>query len=172
VEKKNMFTTDNIKKAIMNRFQEVNAEKGHILPQAWLTPYLSKLKHKAFFEQAMQQLQAENLIEYQKKDDAHYHIMLTQQGEDYLYPDFKVADAKNKIRNDIFAKFKANQDKTITSWWLNTLYFGGQLNPKEQRIFDDVIESLFTEKLVTTSLLNHFLYLTEKGEKFMSEVIV
>jgi len=167
-----MSTTDYVKNAIMNRFQEVNAEKGHILPQAWLTPYLSKLKRKAFFEQAMQQLQAENLIEYQKKDEAHYHIMLTQQGEDYLYPDFKVADAKRKIRHDIFAKFKANQDKTITYRWLNTLYFGGQLNPKEQRIFDDVIESIIKEKLVTTSLLNHFLYLTEKGEKLMSEVLV
>jgi hypothetical protein len=168
-----MFTTDNIKKAIMNRFKEVNAEKGHILPQAWLTPYLSKIKQKAYFEQAMQQLQAENLIEYQKKDEAHYHIMLTQQGEDYLYPDFKVADAKNKIRNDIFAKFKANQDKTITYRWLNTLYFGGQLNPKEQRIFDDVIESMFTEKLMITGFAGLLFYLTEKGEKLMmSESIV
>ena len=115
---KNMYTSNYVEKfrqVIMNRFREVNAEKGHVLPQAWLTPFLSKMnvKRKAFFEQAMQQLQAENLIEYQKKDDAHHHIMLTQQGEDYLYPDFKVADARQKIQNDILAKFKANQNKTI-----------------------------------------------------------
>ena len=111
-----MYTSNYVEKfrqVIMSRFREVNAEKGHVLPQAWLTPFLSKMnvKRKAFFEQAMQQLQAESLIEYQKKDDAHHHIM--QQGEDYLYPDFKVADARQKIRNDILAKFKANQNKTI-----------------------------------------------------------
>jgi len=90
-----------------------------------------------------------------------------------LYPDFKVANAKNKIRNDIFAKFKANQDKTITYRWLNTLYFGGQLNPKEQRIFDDVIESMNTEKLMITGFAGLLFYLTEKGEKLMmSESIV
>ncbi len=162
------------KQAIMNRFREVNADKGHVLPQAWLTPYLSRkrnVKHKAFFEPAMQQLQAENLIDFQKKTKGHYHIKLTQQGEDYLYPNFKVSDAKQKIRNDIFAKFKANQDKTITESWLGGPYFG-RLNPKEQRIFHDVIENLFTEQLVTTSLLKNFLYLTEKGEKLMSETSI
>ncbi len=118
-----MSTSDYInkfKQAIMNRFREVNADKGHILPQAWLKPYLSEnLKHKAFFEPAMQQLQAENLIEYQQTK-GNYQIKLTQQGEDYLYPNFKISDAKQKIRNDIFAKFKANQDKTITEQWLST----------------------------------------------------
>ena len=164
---------ETFKKAIMHRFHEVNAEKGHILPQAWLTPYLSKnVKQQTFFELAMQQLQVENLIEYKKNADGHYHIMLTTQGEDYLYPNFKVTNAFLKIRNDVLAKFQANQDKTITFRWLNTNYFGGQLNPKEQRIFNDVIDNMIAEKLVTTSLLNHFLYLTEKGEKLMSESIV
>lgn len=103
------------KQAIMNRFREVNASKDHILPQAWLIPYLSmNVKHKDFFESAMQQLQTENLIEFQKQGKDHYQIKLTQQGEDYLYPNFNISDAKQKIRNDIFAKFKANQDKTIT----------------------------------------------------------
>jgi len=167
-----MSTTDYInkfKQAIMDRFREVNADRGHVLPQAWLTPYLTKkknVKHKAFFEPAMQQLQAENLIKFKAK--AHYHIKLTQQGEDYLYPNFTVTDAKLKIRNDIFAKFKTNQNKTITESWLGGPYFG-RLNPKEQRIFHDVIENLFTEQLVTTSLLKNFMYLTEKGEKLMSE---
>ena len=47
---------ETFKKAIMHRFHEVNAEKGHILPQAWLTPYLSKnVKQQTFFELAMQQ---------------------------------------------------------------------------------------------------------------------
>ncbi|MDM8563540.1 hypothetical protein QUF54_09320, partial [Candidatus Marithioploca araucensis] len=130
-EKKEMKTDyiNKFKQAIMDRFREVNADKGHILPQAWLTPYLSRnVKHKAFFEPAMQQLQAKNWIEFQKKAKGHYHIKLTQQGENYLYPNFKVADAKQKIRNDIFAKFKANQDKTITESWLGGHYFG-QLNP-------------------------------------------
>jgi hypothetical protein len=80
----------------------------------------------------MQQLQTENLIEFQKQGKDHYQIKLTQQGEDYLYPNFNISDAKQKIRNDIFAKFKANQDKTITFRWLNNQF--GQLNSKEQRI--------------------------------------
>ena len=151
-----MSTTNYIskfKQAIMDRFREVNADRGHVLPQAWLTPYLTKkknVKHKAFFEPVMQQLQAENLIKFQKQAEGCYHIKLTQIGEDYLYPNFTVTDAKRKIRNDIFAKFKANQNKTITEVWLGGPYFG-RLNPKEQRIFQDVIENLFTEQLVTTS---------------------
>jgi hypothetical protein len=159
------------KQGIMNRFREVNADKGHVLPQAWLTPYLSQNEeHQAVFEIAMQQLQAENLIDYQKTAEGCYHIMLTAQGEDYLYPDFQLADAKQKIRRDIFAKFKANQDKTITFRWLNTLF--GRLNPKEQRIFNDVVTSLITEKLVTTSLLESFYYLTETGEKTMNKSLI
>ena len=169
-----MSTTDYInqfKQAIMNRFREVNADQGHVLPQAWLTQYLSQhQEHQAFFETAMQQLQAENLIDYKKKADGCYHIKLTTQGEDYLYPDFQLADAKQKIRRDIFAKFKANQDKTITFRWLNSLF--GRLNPKEQRIFNDVVTSMITEKLVTTSLLESFFYLTETGEKWMRESLV
>ena len=170
-----MSTTDYInqfKQAIMNRFREVNADQGHVLPQAWLTQYLSQhLKQPAFFETAMQQLQADNLIDYKKKADGCYHIKLTTPGEDYLYPDFQLADAKQKIRRDIFAKFKANQDKTITDMWLSTLYFG-RLNPKEQRIFPEVIESMINEKLVTTSLLESFVYLTETGEKWMRESLL
>ncbi len=169
-----MSTTDYInpfKQAIMNRFHEVNADKGHTLPQAWLTPYLSQhAEHQACFEPAMQQLQAENLIEYQKTAEGGYHLMLTQQGEDTLYPDFHVTDAKQKIRRDIFAKFKANQDKTITDFWLST-YFG-RLNPKEQRIFNDVVKGMLTENLVTASLLQSFYYLTEKGEHLMRESLV
>jgi hypothetical protein len=110
------------------------------------------------------------LIEFQKQAEGPYHIMLTQAGEDYLYPNFTVTDAKQKIRNDIFAKFQANQNKTITFRWLNTHF--GRLNPKEQRIFNDVIESMITEKLATTSLLENFLYLTETGEKLMKENIL
>lgn len=140
-----MPTTDYInqfKQEIMNRFREVNAEKNHVLPQAWISEYLSNnVQYQAFFEPAMQQLQAENLIEYQQFSKDRYHIMLTQLGEDYLYPNFKEAEAKQKIRNDIFGKFKSNHDHMISSLWLNTLYFA-KLNPKEQRIFNEVIESM------------------------------
>jgi hypothetical protein len=175
LEKKDMLTNNDInkfKQAIMDRFREVNAEKDHVLPQAWLIPYLSMnvVKHKDFFESAMQQLQTERLIEFQKQGKDHYQIKLTQQGEDYLYPNFNISDAKQKIRNDIFVKFKANQNKTMTFRWLNNQF--GQLNPKEQRIFNDVIESIIREKLATTSLLENFLYLTKKGEKFMSDSIL
>jgi len=165
-----MSTTDYVKKfkqAIMKRFHEVNADKGHVLPQAWLTSYLPEsVKLSTFFEQAMQQLQEENLIEYQKKGENHHHIMLTQQGEDYLYPNFSQADTKQKIQNNILAKFKANQDKTITDLWLNTLYFG-ELNPKEQRIFNDVIDSMIAKQLMITSFTGAQFYVTEKGEQLM-----
>jgi hypothetical protein len=171
-----MSSTDKLKKfkqVIMNRFREVNADKGHVLPQAWLNLYLAKLsvKRKVFFEQAMQQLQEENLIEYQKKEENHYRIMLTRQGEDYLYPDFSATDAKKKIQNNIFAKFKATQDKTISHLWLNTIYFG-KLNPKEQRIFNGVIENMITENLMITGFAGFLFYLSEKGEKLMGEGIV
>ncbi len=169
-----MSTTDYInqfKQGIMNRFHEVNASTGHVLPQAWLGPYLSEhAEHQADFEPAMQQLQAENLIECQKTADGHYRLMLTQPGEDTLYPGFQVSNATQKIRRDIFKEFKANQDKTITEFWLST-YFG-RLNPKEQRIFSDVVKGMITENLLTTSLLQSFFYLTEKGEHLMRESFV
>jgi hypothetical protein len=174
VEKKNMSTTDYVKKfkqTIMNRFHEVNADKGHVLPQAWLTWYLPEsVKFPAFFEQAMQQLQDENLIEYQKKEENHLHIMLTQQGEDYLYPNSKQADTKQKIQNNILAKFKANQDKTITFRWLNSTCFG-RFNPKEQRVFNDVVESMITEQLMITGFAGLLFYVTEKGEKLMGDIV-
>ena len=104
-----MSTTDYVKKfkqAIMNRFREVNAGKGHVLPQAWLNWHLPFYKEQqVFFEQAMQQLQAEHLIEYQKKGKNHHCIMLTLLGENYLYPNFFVTNAKQKIQNNILAKF-------------------------------------------------------------------
>jgi len=48
----------------------------------------------------------------------------------------------------------------------------GQLNPKEQRILDNVIESMITEKLMETGFTGLLFYLTEKGENLlMSESI-
>ena len=165
-----MSTTDYVKQfkqTIMERFREVNADKGHVLPQAWLTTYFPEsIKQKVVFEQAMQQLQDENLIEYQKKGDNHHHIVLTQQGEDYLYPIFSVSDAKEKIQNSILAEFKISQNKTITLRWLNTTCFN-QFNPKEQRIFNDVIENMITQQLMIASFTGLQFYLTEKGEKLM-----
>jgi predicted transcriptional regulator len=174
VEKKNMSTTDYVKKfkkAIMKRFHEVNADKGHVLPQAWLTPFLAKssAKLQVFFEQAMQQLQEENLIEYQKKGENHHHIMLTQQGEDYLYPNFSVTNAKEKIQNKILAKFKTKQDKTLTLRWLNA-YFG-KLNPKEQRIFNDVTENMIAKQLMITGFAGLLFHVTEKGEKLIGDIV-
>ena len=49
---KNMYTSNYVEKfrqVIMSRFREVNAEKGHVLPQAWLTPFLSKIKNGKLF---------------------------------------------------------------------------------------------------------------------------
>jgi predicted transcriptional regulator len=174
-EKKNMaITDDNVKKfskAIMNRFREVNAGKGHVLPQAWLTWHLPFYQEQQVaFEQAMQQLQAEHFIEYEKKGKNQHRIMLTQLGENYLYPNFSKADTKQKIQKNILAKFKANQDKTIPLRWLNSTCFG-QFNPKEQRLFNDVIESMLAEQLMITSFTKLQFYLTEKGEKLMGECL-
>ena len=169
-----MSTTNNIKKfqqAIMNRFREVNAGKGHVLPQAWLTWHLPFYREQQVsFEQAMQQLQAENLIEYEKKGKNQHRVMLTQQGEDYLYPNFSIANTKKKIQKNILAKFKANQDKTITFRWLNSTCFG-RLNPKEQRIFNDVVENMHAAQLMITGFAGLLFYITEKGEKLMGERI-
>ena len=96
--------------------------------------------------------------------------MLTQLGENYLYPNFSKADTKQKIQNNILAKFKANQDKTIPLRWLNSTCFG-QFNPKEQRIFNDVVESMLAEQLMITSFTKLQFYLTEKGEKLMGECL-
>jgi len=160
------------KQTIMDRFREVNADIGHVLPQAWLTTYFPEsIKQKVVFEQAMQQLQDENLIEYQLIEEDHHHIMLTQQGEDYLYPNFSVTDAKEKIQNSILTEFKISQNKTITLRWLNTACFN-KFNPKEQRIFNNVIENMLTEQLMITSPTGLQFYLTEKGEKLMGERIV
>jgi len=45
-------------------------------------------------------------------------------------------------------------------------------NPKEQKRFNDVIDSMIAEQLMITGFTKLQFYITEKGEKLMGEGIV
>lgn len=74
---------EEIKNDILDKFRSINAKAGDILPPRWLNPvYFTSLnpKQKEVFEEAIQELIDENLIE-----KTNGNIALTREGVNRIY---------------------------------------------------------------------------------------
>jgi len=146
---------------ILAKFKEINAEAGHVIPPRWLDlVYIPKLnpKEQDSFEEAIDYLISENLIEVDSKNN----IKLTKKGMDYIYP-VNTNELIGKIRKDIMDKFRelnAREGHVIPARWLSLIYYPS-LNPKEKEVFSKAIEDLIEEGLIAPA--RDTIKLTEKG---------
>lgn len=79
--------TETIKNDLLDKFREIPARAGYILPPRWLSlTYLPTLnpKEQKLFENALNELITEGIVEYVQGVGMNT-LKLTQKGEDEIY---------------------------------------------------------------------------------------
>ena len=114
-------------------------------------------KEQELFKEAANSLIKEGFISVNSRND----LVLTQKGKDSIYGGSTLEKVKNKIKGE-FRKKKLGVGGTLDISHLDILY-REHLNPKEQELFEEAVNSLINEGFISKNSRND-LALTQKGK--------